>query len=547
MCQGSSIFHSGESAGTFSNPDGTASLYPEYVKFCHDKTCNLHCITCRDDVIGNTAEKTEALDALIETHFLPLLKDAKTVALNGDGELFASKHCRRLVKEIAERYPHIKFAICSNGVMCDEKNCAELGILDRIVSVQISVNAAIKETYDKIMLGGSFDRVRRNIEWLSGLKKEGKIDFLRLVFVVSSINYREMKPFMEWAIELDAIVDFWEYRPWGNAMAKDYALYAVFNPKHKEYRKLARILKDDVFKHPNCCMDGELRGVDISKTGLRYFISRAVKKVNRKIGNTKQQHTRNKIDRIKFSFDYYPFLLKEISNTYSFKGKDVLEIGADLNLECIKAVLTLGARHGYAANPRISSNKKTGKKITVVKDLAENSGMDNESVDLIYGFGLLEHVANPGALAKEVARLLRRGGHAYLQGNPMWTSPKGHHVYIRIGETNYSFDESNGPSPVEDWYHLTNPVYEDFEQKLKGNNVPAAHIPELYNWIFKDPHASRLTPTQIIEAFQSVNDIEVIYIRQLVDSEEYKQYRLENSYSVEDLRTCGLTFHITKK
>jgi radical SAM protein with 4Fe4S-binding SPASM domain len=281
MCQGTSLFHSGESASTFGSPDGKASLYPEYVKFCHDKTCNLHCITCRDEVIANTAEKAEELDALIESHFLPLLKDAKTVALNGEGEFLASRHCRRLVKEITERYPQIKFALCSNGVLCDEKNCAELGILDRISSVQISVNAATQETYEKIMLGGNFNRIRQNIEWLSSLKKEGKIDALRLVFVVSSINYREMKAFMEWAIELDAIVDFWEYRPWGNTMAKDYDRYAVFDPKHREYRRFARILKDDIFKHPNCCRDGELRGVNMSKTGLRFLFSRVVKKLGR--------------------------------------------------------------------------------------------------------------------------------------------------------------------------------------------------------------------------------------------------------------------------
>jgi radical SAM protein with 4Fe4S-binding SPASM domain len=283
MCQGTSLFHNGESSDTFSGAEGAALKYPEYVKFCHDKSCNIRCVTCRDEIIVNSPEKTQKLDGLIGTHLLPLLKDAKTVALNGEGELFASKHCRRLVKEVADTYPHIKFAVCSNGILCDEKNCAELGILDRMNSVQISVNATTKITYDKIMIGGDFDRVKRNVEWLSGLKKEGKIDFLRLVFVVSSMNYKEMRPFMEWALALDAIVDFWEYRPWGNAMANDYAKYAVFDPAHREYRALAKILRNDVFKHPNCCMNEELRSVNASKARRRGIIYRGLRKIKRKL------------------------------------------------------------------------------------------------------------------------------------------------------------------------------------------------------------------------------------------------------------------------
>jgi radical SAM protein with 4Fe4S-binding SPASM domain len=544
MCQGTSLFHNGESAAVFSSGEGTAVKYPEYVKFCHDRSCNIRCVTCRDEVITNPPEKTRELDALIGTHFLPLLKDARTVALNGEGELFTSRHCRRLVKEIADKYPRIKFALCSNGILCDEKNCADLNILDKITSVQISVNAASKTVYDTIMRGGDFDRVKRNVEWLSSLKKEGRIDVLRLVFVVSSINYREMEQFMKWAVSLDALVDFWEYRPWGNEMAKTYAEYAVFDPAHREYKDLVKILQNDVFKHPNCRMDGVLRGVDISKAHRGIFY-RGVKKIKRKIDNLKTLHNERKIDRYKLSLSYYGYFIKDINSIYGFKNKNILEIGADLNLECIKAAVKLGARSAIACNPRVTTDKKSDKKIHIIKDLGEALDVADESIDLIYGIALLEHVINPAELAEKISKMLKKGGHAYLQGNPMWTSPKGHHVYLCVDDTNYSFDESNGICPVDDWYHLSCPAFEDFEQTLIKKGVPARHISAIYNQIFTDPHLSRLTPSQIITAFQGVKSLDITCRRQKT---EYgpDESSLPAGCSIDDLTTCGLWLYITK-
>jgi hypothetical protein len=101
--------------------------------------------------------------------------------------------------------------------------------------------------------------------------------------------------------------------------------------------------------------------------------------------------------------------------------------------------------------------------------------------------------------------------------------------------------------PVDDWYHLSCPAFEEFEERLIAKNIPREHIQPIYHQVFKDPHIPRLTPSKIIEAFQNVEGIDLTYIRQQVDGEEYKQYDLEKTYSAEDLRTCGLTFYITKR
>jgi SAM-dependent methyltransferase len=54
------------------------------------------------------------------------------------------------------------------------------------------------------------------------------------------------------------------------------------------------------------------------------------------------------------------------------------------------------------------------------------------SVDLVCSFGSLEHFARPDRCLLEVARVLRRGGHAYFDFGPLYYSPYGRHAYRQI-------------------------------------------------------------------------------------------------------------------
>jgi radical SAM protein with 4Fe4S-binding SPASM domain len=236
--------------------------YPKYVKFCHEKQCNVRCITCRDKQQYTSKEQTEKLNSLIEPLFLPILKDCKVVVLNGEGEIFASKHCRTLVKAIVQKYPDIKFGIHSNGLCFDKKNCDDLGITDRIEYAEVSIHAATKKTYDKIVRDSNFDKVMKNVKWLADLKKHGKINFIQLDFVISSINYKEMKAFQSFANKLNLNTRFTAYRPWGSAeLDKQFTNVAIFNKTHPKYNKFVKILQDDIFKTPNCRMQNALKNL----------------------------------------------------------------------------------------------------------------------------------------------------------------------------------------------------------------------------------------------------------------------------------------------
>ena len=231
---------------------------PKWVDLCYDTQCNINCITCRDKVKVNSKEENEFFDSKIESAILPILKCAKVVYLNGGGEVFASPHSRLLVKKIVENYPNIKFDIHTNGILCDKQNLDELGITNKLYRVSVSLQGYKKETVEKIMLGTDYDRVIKNLHYLSSLKKEGKLKEFNMYFVVNAINYKEMKDYVKFAKTLDAEIQFWELRKWGAKIDKDYNKLAVFEPWNIKYNDFAQIIQDPIFKDPQIYLNNKL-------------------------------------------------------------------------------------------------------------------------------------------------------------------------------------------------------------------------------------------------------------------------------------------------
>jgi len=253
--------------------------YPKYVKFCHDSHCNIKCITCRDYYKTNNPDRNNFLNSHIEKTFLPILKNCEVVSLNGSGEVFASPHCKSLIKAIVKTYPNIKFDLHTNGLLCNKTLCDKLGITEKIVSVDVSMSAITKKTYNKIMIGSNYKIVIDNIKWLSELKKNGILKKLDLYFVVQELNYKEMQDFVKFATNMGADVYFWEYRDWGTKFGREFKKIAVFMPYHKNYNKFAKMLQNPIFKQENVHFNNFLNNVKVlSKSDILKFKFNNLKK-----------------------------------------------------------------------------------------------------------------------------------------------------------------------------------------------------------------------------------------------------------------------------
>lgn len=220
--------------------------YPSVVKLSYDKECNIACRICRDDIIKNTQEEYKKLDKIFKKYILPSLKNAKTVIINAHGDPFGSRHCRKVIKVISEKYPEIKFDFHTNGTLCDEKQFERLKIKEKINTMRISVSATTSETYGKIVKNGDklFKKLKSNLEFLSQLQRERQFEFY-MHFVVSSKNYKEMGDFAEMAVSYNAIPCYWEYTPNCVSFAKNLdESWIITDAKNPEYKQFKKAVKD---------------------------------------------------------------------------------------------------------------------------------------------------------------------------------------------------------------------------------------------------------------------------------------------------------------
>lgn len=254
--------------------DGTVLKYPETFSFGHDRCCNLLCIFCRDHNWMNSDEEVEKLNSLIDSHFIPMLKDTQNVKLLASGELFASRHGRLLTKKITKQYPNIKFNIVSNGVLFDKENCEELGIIDKLSRVTISVHSASEETYNRLIRNGDYKRLWKNINWLVSLKNANKVDNLELVFTITHLNFREMKMFAQKACELNVEFKFFEYRKEEGEFSNSYETAAVWNSSNKYYKEFINIISDPIFDSPLCHLSSSMQ--HLRKNKKKSFINNLI-------------------------------------------------------------------------------------------------------------------------------------------------------------------------------------------------------------------------------------------------------------------------------
>lgn len=213
---------------------------PKHIKMCWDMECNAACITCRNKLIRNDAKELEKLKK-IEEKILPYIGSLEEITLSGEGDPFGSRYCQEFIKKVAELNPNIIFNLHTNGALCSESMVKKLGIYDRIGFVHISIHAATKETYDKIVRFSNFNQVWKNIEWLAKRKQEGKVRYIDLTFVTNNFNYQEMNAFAELAHKYGATAGFRLCRDWGSDYTKDKMdKVAIWNPEHPEHWKFLK-------------------------------------------------------------------------------------------------------------------------------------------------------------------------------------------------------------------------------------------------------------------------------------------------------------------
>lgn len=221
---------------------------PRHLRTSMDPTCNLHCPSCRKGPIAAKPEEVDEIIRITDESLRPFMPQAHTLQMNGYGDILSSRACRRILETMnAAEHPNLKLDFITNGVLFTKKEWDKFPNIHRMVnSVRVSIDALTKPTYDKIRLGGDFDRLKENLEFISSLRRDGAIAKFVISMVVQHGNFREVEDFCDWGRSLGCDVVLFEVVQNWVMTAEEHQNMAVHLPQHPhypEFRSMAERMK----------------------------------------------------------------------------------------------------------------------------------------------------------------------------------------------------------------------------------------------------------------------------------------------------------------
>ena len=234
----------------------------DFLTFGFDQTCNLSCPSCRTHrIVEKTSASIEKARA-VEEKLVDLLPTVKVLHINPAGEMFASKPSRKLLEMIDdERCPELVLDIISNGTLFTEEEWNKFpGIHRKVRSVRVSIDAARKQTFEKLRRLGRYEPFVENMRFLSRLRAAGTIPQLKFSFTYQLDNFREMPEFVEFCASMNADFAIFERLQNIAFSAKDYRAKAVHHPDHPQYGEFLAIVSKPIFADARVWHDFDYQG-----------------------------------------------------------------------------------------------------------------------------------------------------------------------------------------------------------------------------------------------------------------------------------------------
>ena len=196
---------------------------PSTAVLAYETTCNLKCITCREDYKKVNEEDKQKINVIVNKVKEQLIPGVDFLIAAGDGEVLLCKSYRDIIMSDSVR--NIKYLrLLTNGMLFNEKNFMAIRqSTDAKIMMTVSIDAATKETYEMIRCGGDFGVLAKNMEYAAGLREQGELSYLRFNFVVQKMNYQEMPLFVKWGLSLGVDeVFFTKILNWGTYSREEF-------------------------------------------------------------------------------------------------------------------------------------------------------------------------------------------------------------------------------------------------------------------------------------------------------------------------------------
>jgi molybdenum cofactor biosynthesis enzyme MoaA len=210
----------------------------QHLRLAIDDSCNLRCPSCRKGMIFHKAGSAYNLSIKLADKISEWLHSCEhpiQVHIGSDGDPFASHVYRHFMEQAPER-DNIKYSILTNGLMFKEFHSRVPSVIGNLKELGVSMDGATKETYERLRLGGKWNKILESMECIVEQKNKHGFDFV-IHYVVQRDNYHEMSEMVALAekFEVDGL---WlnKIEDW-NVMG-DWALQDIFSnahPRHQDF------------------------------------------------------------------------------------------------------------------------------------------------------------------------------------------------------------------------------------------------------------------------------------------------------------------------
>lgn len=228
---------------------------PREINCAFDRSCNLSCPSCRNDLIVEKDAAADEIRAIGERLRIEALPDARVLYVTGSGDPFGSPFFRGWLQDMsaADVTGLERIHLHTNAQLWTRRAWERLPehVRARARTCEISVDAASPETYAENRRGGRFDTLLENLELVAELRRAGPLGWVGLSFVVQENNFREMPAFVALAQRFGFdLVMFNKILNWGTFAGSEYRRRAVHLADHPRHAELLATLRDPAFDHP---------------------------------------------------------------------------------------------------------------------------------------------------------------------------------------------------------------------------------------------------------------------------------------------------------
>ncbi len=212
------------------------------IRLAIDDSCNLQCPSCRNKKIFEKSgskfdSRIRLADRIID--YISSSKETIDVHVGSDGDPFASLIYRYFIRK-TKNFDNIRYSVQTNGLLIKKMYDKNKTMFDKLKVLNLSIDGASAATYENLRLGGKFDTMIKNLEFIKKIQKKF---LLRMHVVLQKNNFKEIFSFIKLAktYNFDRIY-FNKIQNWNTKL--DYVEANVFDPSHIDNNELEKLIKE---------------------------------------------------------------------------------------------------------------------------------------------------------------------------------------------------------------------------------------------------------------------------------------------------------------